>query len=632
MKNSHRILFPFILLAAFAGCSKSGENHAPEENQPPQFDTAIIDSTAPASIPFLLHLKAIDPDDDPLHYEIINAPDWSSFNAEDGTLSGHPGTDNTGLYSDISVTVSDGEHQVTSTPFSIDVTLGTPPEPSVRFLTQASFGATTSSIEELEQIGLEAWIDNQLIKQPSYHLPVLQQYLGLSEEKPRHSDRIAVWWDLAVNAPDQFRQRIAYALSQIVVTSQQHPMLITSNRVEALTGYYDLLVEHAFGNYRDVLKAVTLSPIMSVYLSMRANQKANKEKNIFPDENYAREVMQLFSIGLYKLELNGQPIKDEQGNLIPAYEQHDVENLARVFTGWNLVDNKNWTSLQGNWLLPMTATENYHDQEEKKVLEELFPAGQSAEQDMEQAIDLLFNHANTAPFISKQLIQRLISSNPSQGYIERVAKIFNNNGYNIRGDLAAVTKAILLDHEARYNPIQHTGSSGKLKEPILAFAQLYRAFNAKPVSARFYDIGSSTYFGQAPLAAPSVFNFFSPNFAPVGEISNHDNVAPEFEIINPSRHALENNLYWYSLNKTDLHPNPKSTFTLLNFANEREMANDIPTLIEHLNTILLAGRMSEPLKNLLITHIQSIPDNNPAWRVREAVYFITASSEYQILE
>ncbi|MEF1229302.1 DUF1800 family protein, partial [Vibrio fortis] len=216
-------------------------------------------------------------------------------------------------------------------------------------------------------------------------------------------------------------------------------------RAVEMTDYYDMLITHAFGNYRDLIESVTLHAAMGDYLSMMANQKADPDNNRFPDENYAREVMQLFSIGLYGLNQDGTDKLDSQGQLIPTYSQDDIENLARVFTGWHIAEKTKpwWGSKEGNWLVPMVAYPDYHDDEQKVVMGNVFAQGQTPEQDMAQAMDMLLNHPNTAPLVSKHLIQRLVTSNPSPAYVARISALFADNGSGVRGDLKTVIRGIL---------------------------------------------------------------------------------------------------------------------------------------------------------------------------------------------
>ncbi|KXO14283.1 hypothetical protein AKG98_360 [Moritella sp. JT01] len=287
---------------------------------------------------------------------------------------------------------------------------------------QASFGPTPETLLSAQQITRQQWITAQLQLAPSWH------------------------YSLA--AKDQLHQRVAFALSQIFVVSSQEPALAKYS--DGLVWYYDLFVKHSFGNYRDLLQDITLSPTMGTYLSMQGNRKANLNENTLPDENYAREVMQLFSIGLYQLDISGDVILDKQGNKIPSYQQADVENLARIFTGWDLVENKRYGHRRsGRYDTFMELSPKQHDYNEKILLGQHIIAGMKADKELSVSLDVLFNHPNVGPFISRQLIQRLVESNPSPDYIKRIATVFNDNGEGIRGDLSAVVHAILLDDDAQ---------------------------------------------------------------------------------------------------------------------------------------------------------------------------------------
>jgi uncharacterized protein (DUF1800 family) len=268
------------------------------------------------------------------------------------------------------------------------------------------------------------------------------------DEDFRYISRIDAWWKAVMQSDDQLRQRVAFALSEILVVSDLNNDL--RSQPEGMVTYYDLLLTHAFGNFRDLLEAVTLSPIMGTYLSHLGNEKADDALNIRPDENYAREVMQLFTIGLDELNQDGTAKLDANGNTIATYGQAEIEGFARVFTGWTFAGSETFKRKSRDYVAPMQAFEEYHSQRQKTLLNgDIIPQGYSAQESLQLALDNLFNHQNVAPFISKQLIQRLITSNPTPQYVERIASVFNDNGEGVRGDLAAVVKAIYLDDEAR---------------------------------------------------------------------------------------------------------------------------------------------------------------------------------------
>ncbi|HAS6109299.1 TPA: DUF1800 family protein [Vibrio vulnificus] len=498
-------------------------------------------------------------------------------------------------------------------------------EPNQRYdlLYRATFGPTPNSYQQMASVGYQAWLDQQFSMPPSFHLPLLQSYV-IEGDTPTQSDRVAVWWHQVNHAPDQLRQRVAFALSEIFVVSRYGASL--NGRAQELTHYYDMLLEHAFGNYRDLLEAVTRHPVMGDYLSMMANQHADPQKNRFPDENYAREVMQLFSIGLYQLNQDGTPLL-KNGALLPTYSQDDIENLARVFTGWHLADKSNgsWTSKQGDWFQAMAPYADKHDSDEKFVMGERFPAGQSIEQDMAQAMAMLTNHPNTGPFIARLLIQRLVTSNPSPQYVERVALAFNDNGNGIRGDLKAVIQAILLDPEALNGPTE------RLKEPLISMANLYRALEAKSAdpTGRYHNSNGTFFaFGQAPLSSPSVFNFFSPDYAPNAQMKEKGLVAPEFQILSWNNFINISNQMWSATGNSqyDSEENPKKI--VVNLAPLEALANDHPALIAELSRRFLSEQISPELALIIEQNLNQLKEHQQNTKVRNALHIILNSQEF----
>lgn len=500
-------------------------------------------------------------------------------------------------------------------------------------LYRSTFGPKPSSYQELADLGYSRWLDRQFSMTPSLHLTRLKQYpLEDGRDSYNQSDRVSVWWDLSLNAPDQLRQRVAFALSEVFVISRYGASL--NGRVLEMTDYYDMLITHAFANYRDLIESVTLHAAMGDYLSMMANQKADPESNRYPDENYAREVMQLFSIGLYELNPDGSEKLDNQGQLIPTYSQDDIENLARVFTGWHIAEKNqpNWGSKDGNWLLPMVAYPERHDFEEKVVMGEVFAQGQTAEQDMAQAMDMLLNHPNTGPFISRHLIQRLVTSNPSPAYVARVSALFDDNGSGVRGDLKAVVRGILTDSEALNGGDR---SPVKMKEPLIAMTNFFRALEAKSAdpSGRFHNsINTFGAYGQSPLGSPSVFNFFSPDYAPNGEIADANDVAPEFEILSWNNFILTNNQLWSATGRTDYNGEDNTARIVINTAPLEAIANDHEALIEEIERRLLSQRMSEPLKAIVLEGLEDLRETQQSLKVRNALYTVVTSQEFHIEE
>lgn len=427
-----------------------------------------------------------------------------------------------------------------------------------RLLRQTTFGPVQQDLQYVVDFGVYRWLDQQLAlpaanadntrktqlertidiatavepgadwfpSNPNNSAAASQgEHFNGSASRYTDEYQLSSWYENALHAPDQLRQRVAYALSQILVVSLNNSQLAL--RPEALAHYYDLLVEHAFGNYRELLSAMARSPAMGFYLSHQGNQKANTSRNTVPDENFARELMQLFTIGLYQLNADGTPQRDADGQLIPSYSQIDVEEMARVMTGWDLRHNSSFGRSDGSFVHMMEFSADYHDFDAKQILGHTIEAGLQDGADLEAALELLFEHDNTAPFVARHLIQRLVTSNPTPDYVARIAAVFADNGKGVRGDLAAVTRAIVLDNQAR-NPFGPAVEYfGKAREHVIAYTAWLRAFAAAPLNGwhasgesagvavdGIYRIATESALGQAPLRAASVFNFYSPDFVP----------------------------------------------------------------------------------------------------------------------
>jgi len=508
---------------------------------------------------------------------------------------------------------------------------------SARFLNMASFGANINNIENVSKIGFEDWLEEQIVLPPSSHVAYLQALeptLNLAEdEELRRRERLEAWFTHAITAPDQLRQRVAFALSEIFVVSEHSTF---SDDTYGLANYYDLLINNAFGNYRDLLEHVTLSPIMGMYLSVLGNEKPNEEQNIRPDENYAREVMQLFSIGLVELNNDGsERLKDGQN--IPTYTQETIKAFAHVYTGWNFngATEETWWRFYQNYdtMEPMTAVEAFHDTSEKQLLNNIVvPANQSAEQDLAIALDNLFNHENVAPFIGKQLIKKLVTSNPSPEYVARVSAIFNDNGQGVRGDLSAVIKTILLDKEV----LEGTSSNanfGKIREPLLRVVHLWRAFDAYSPNDRFQFNWPDYAFAQAPLAAHHVFNFFSPDYAPPGIVSDNNLIAPELEIVTENYLTRTSNFLAYSTlwGHTEFENESDNDERILIEMNSlKPMIDDTNKLLEHLNMMLLGGTMSDEMRTILTQAFNNSNEQEINDRLSNLLFLIMISPQYTV--
>ena len=388
-----------------------------------------------------------------------------------------------------------------------------------RLAAQATFGMDYAGIDQIARRGHEQWIDDQFAVPMSSHLSIVADIVarrdaGEFEEFENDIEylifaRRLAWWHQSVTAPDELRQRVAFALSEIFVVSDSVDRLITFP--DALSGYYDMLLRNSFGNFRELLRDVSLHPAMGIYLSHINNRRSDPVNNIFPDENYAREVMQLFSIGLFELNIDGSLQLDGDGDPIPTYSNNEIREFAKIFTGFSFGGAGAYfgRNYPPNFQSPMQMFDAQHEPGSKTLLNgTVVPAGQTGMQDFEDAIDNLFNHPNVGPFIGKQLIQRLVTSNPSPAYIERVARAFNGDTTGVRGDMRAVIKAVLLDPEAAAVPAA-MADFGKLREPVVRYASILRQFGATSEDG---FIGVLGYFlqqiaKQHPLSAPSVFQF-----------------------------------------------------------------------------------------------------------------------------
>ncbi|PWQ92568.1 DUF1800 family protein, partial [Leucothrix pacifica] len=484
--------------------------------------------------------------------------------------------------------VNDAEDQ-----FPIDASKVLTLKDAHRLLLQTTFGPTKSDQDEVQRIGVERWLDQQFNAPSAYddpddnHQTHLQRTIEIAQAAEPSINwyetavfnspiadfsvdeyQMAAWWENAIglhpqnteHGTDQLRQRMAYALSQILVVSAFEPPLF--RRGEALAHYYDILARHAFGNYRDLLGEIARNPAMGVYLSHQGNRKTDLSKGVTPDENFARELMQLFTLGLYELNLDGSANRDGNPNtypdageaLIPTYTETDITELSKVMTGWDLVGNErfgiNYPS-QGDYTQAMEFTASEHEDEvaiggdgSVSLLGQSFAldAGDDGS-GMDAALDVLFNHPNVAPHISKHLIMRFVTSNPSGDYIARVAAVFANNGSNVRGDLKAVLRAVLTDEEARNSDLIGP-DSGKIKEPLIAVSQLLRVLGAVPMngwlsqddvtrmSGVYWYKAPQEDLGQAALRSPSVFNFYSPDYTPSNSYFTQNGlVSPEMKLL-----------------------------------------------------------------------------------------------------
>jgi uncharacterized protein (DUF1800 family) len=540
---------------------------------------------------------------------------------------------------------------------------------AARLLTQATFGPTKAEIDALTGDSIDAWITTQMAKPATSHRTAIQYdrntYGGSGSfsnwDATHPPNRQSAWFKIAITADDQLRQRVAFALSQIFVVSDVS--LGEDSQSEPLAYYYDILVNGAFGNFRTLLENITLSPEMGLYLSSLRNSKADPTTGQTPDENYAREVMQLFTIGLVKLQPDGTLLLGADGLPVPTYNQTTITQMAKVFTGWAYPSTNlsSFRTASTNYYSPMQLFPAYHDDTAKDltpVTITAIPANQGGTKDLQQALDALFNHPNTAPFISKLLIQRLVTSNPSPAYVYRVAQKFENNGSGVRGDLGAVVRAILTDYEARSPAVATNVAFGKLKEPILRLTALLRGFSASSTSGRYMGyrvtvngtpITSSTpkpaaigdistiysstrldsvqsTIAQAPLRSPTVFNYYHSDYVLPGPLAEAGLVVPEFEITDDN-YAINVPNFLRTFAIATLPGSTADPYTItLNLTYEKTLANNPAALTDHLAKILCANSLSTSARSSIIstlTAIQSSATTDDI--VKTALILITSS-------
>lgn len=493
-----------------------------------------------------------------------------------------------------------------------------------RFLSQATFGATDALIASVQGQGFDAFLNQQFAVPASSHLAFVD---ASGVNPPTITQTNDAWWTYAISAPDQLRQRVAFALSEILVVSNASKNL--GNQPGALPAYYDVLVNGAFGNFRQLLENITLNPAMGSFLDMLKNDKANASGTRLPNENYAREIMQLFSIGLYHLSLDGSLTLSSVGSPIPTYDQNAILGTAAVLTGWTYAQTTNPPVFNppADWRHPMVNVASHHSPDAKTILNGvLIPAGQTAAQDFSTTLDTIFNHPNVGPFVCRQLIQRLVTSNPSPGYLHRVTTVFNNNGQGVRGDLRAVVRAILMDYDARGSAKSGQGA-GHEREPVVRLTNLLRAFNASSPSGKFSLRNANTNLGEEAMHSPTVFNFFEPDYMAPGAIAEAGLKSPEFQITTETTvvtiaNYLNTAIYSYL--------GPSSDRVTLDLTNEQTLAANPAQLADHLNALLMANNMSAEMRNILINAVTQIPATNPAERAKTAVYLVINSPEFTI--
>ena len=512
-----------------------------------------------------------------------------------------------------------------------------------RFASRASLGMNYDQIRALSIKGHDSWLEEQFSLPVEYHDELVADLIqrtkdGEFDEATQPDPDVLpfvfrryVWWHRALTSDDVLRQRIAFALSEIFVVSEVGGLGDTER---ALPNFYDVLLAGAFDNYRNLLRAVTLHPSMGFYLSHVNNSKADPDNNIYPDENFARENMQLFSIGLYEMNPDGSYQYDTNGDPIPAYTDDDIREFAKVFTGlsWG-GEYARFGRKWANYVVPMEMFDEYHEPGAKKLLNGFeIPAGQTGMEDIEDAIDNIFNHANVGPFIGRQLIQRLVTSNPSPHYVRRVAEAFADNGLGVRGDMKAVIRAVLLDPEATSDPGTHA-HFGKLREPILRIVSIGRQLHIQNTSEYFFHGGYwfQNQLRQHPLSSPSVFNFFLPSHMPNGEIAEANLVAPEFQITtNPAVIGISNlaqYLIWAdNIGGVQSPPFGEMSVNLHEYV---VLAPDVQGLIDRLDMVLTYGTLSKATRDAIGATLVTIAD--PTERAKWAIYLVLISPDFAVM-
>lgn len=563
---------------------------------------------------------------------------------------------------------------------------------AARFLIQAAFGPDQDAADDVDQVpenveqvlamGFEGWIDDQIARPVGTLRPMVQWQNAQPGSAEIYNDRKQnAWWGRAMGLPklrpdatedqlpDPLRQRVAYALSQIFVISDRMERLAVEP--EGMVHFYDTLLENSFGNFRDLLKEVSLHPCMGIYLSHMGNRKADPVAKTFPDENFAREIMQLFSIGLWKLNPDGSQHLSDGTDLgpdglpvalnqpIPTYNNSTITELARVFTGLSFGknsagnDSNNFELYDGDFTSLMKGWDEHHDLAPKHLVSgTITPArvangGLATMADVDAVMDDLFNHPNVGPFIGKQLIQRLVTSNPSGAYIARVTAAFNAAP---RGDLGRTVKAILMDPEARDAAMMADPHYGKLREPFIKAVNVARAFNATAPNGWYYLDAFILDHAQEPLKAPSVFNFYLPHYSPPGPLAEAGLVAPEFQIVNASSGTTAPNYFWDhitgGLHRWGAAGDKNVTLNLT-----QEMLLNVPpgavndpypsvqpldpdALLRRLDLVLTGGTLEPETFQIIREALQRIGPNSvwewPRDRLKLAIYLIVSSPEFAV--
>ncbi|MDA9837233.1 DUF1800 family protein [Luminiphilus sp.] len=496
---------------------------------------------------------------------------------------------------------------------------------AVRLLYQGTFGPRDGEIDRVIEQGAAAWFEEQITMDlrsyTSAWESIAADFNDIDSGENANFRQLSheTFMLNALSSPDQLRQRMTYALSQMFVISDRFDF---AGHDELMMGYADTLHRNAFGNYRDLLREVTLHPAMGMFLAMLGNEKADPERNIRPDENFAREVMQLFTVGLQLLDQDGTPIIDEATNLpIQTYSPVDVQNYAAALTGWYFAEQPSYKFGDSfhsvEWqdrLAPMAPYEDFHQKTQKKLLRNYYvSAGASATESLEVVIDSLFYHPNLGPFVARHLIKNFVTSNPSTDYVARVVGVFNSNADGERGNLSSVVQAVLFDPEARKAPAEQSTHFGRVKDPLLKFVNFNRLFNVGSY------LETNNYLANRPsqtfLGAHSVFNFYSPTFTPNAQFADLGLVAPELQVITPETIVSDASLvayvstreqlaYWYSVDPSDEFTEHLNYAVVHNLAPliDRLKTSGLSDVIDFLDEYMTQRQLSSSMKNELVEY------------------------------
>ena len=494
---------------------------------------------------------------------------------------------------------------------------------AARLLDQATFGPSLSTIRQVQSMGVDAWITQQFgtPDTPLANIPTPLPAVCLSANTPTNCEE-SEWWQTVLTGPDQLRQRVAFALSEIFVISSD------TDNATTITYYHNTLAQDAFTNFYTVMHDVSVSPGMGAYLNMLNSAKAPAGQ--IPNENYARELMQLFTTGLNLLNDDGTLQLDGSGNPIPTYTQAQVQAFAAAYTGWTYATASggvpaHFPNNTANYLAPMVAVESSHDMTAKTLLNgTVLASGQTAEEDLQGALTNIFNHPNVGPFVCKQLIQHLVTSTPSPAYVARISAVFANNGSGVRGDMQAVIRAILEDTEARAGDTNATYEGGHLREPMLWITNYLRAvgFTNTDTNGSYFSLSNyANNLNQRPYRSGSVFNFFPPSYVIPGTALN----APEFDLENTAsailRLSLADSLVNNKITSFSIDLSATSPLGQLAAASPGQM-------VDMLGTIFMHGQMPSDMRSEILSAIGGL---GTAQQVRVATFLVITSSQYKVM-